>query len=152
MINNFTLTKAGYEKLKAELEELKSVRRPDVIARIKAAKEFGDLSENAEYEDARNEQAFIEGRIQEIEELLKRATVVDVAHNGVVGVGMTVVVANGQDKEEYELVGAAESDPAKGKISIESPLGRALLDKRAGDTVEVLTPAGKQTYSIISVL
>jgi len=151
MTEQFTLTKAGFEKLKSELEELKSERRPAVIARIKAAKEFGDLSENAEYEDARNEQAFIEGRIQEIEELLKRAQIISTEHNGTANIGSRVIVQVGTDKEEYELVGAAESDPPKGKISIESPLGRALYGHKAGDTVEVQTPAGVQNYSIINV-
>lgn len=151
-MGQIVLTKKGLEKLKIELEELESVRRPEVITRIARAKEYGDLSENAEYADARDEQAFVEGRIQELRAMLKYAVVADHhAGNGVVEVGSIVELEGGGEKITYEIVGANESDPAKGMISNESPLGRALLGTKPGDTVKVSTPDGELNYKVKSV-
>lgn len=146
------ISEVGLEKLKEELTNLKQVRRPEVIARIAQAREYGDLSENAEYEDARNEQSFIEGRIQELEEMIKNAQVVEkIKPNGQVVIGSTVRVKTDGKSFAYTLVGSQEADPLRGKISIESPIGKALLDHRVGETVEVETPAGKTSYRILSI-
>ncbi len=145
------LTQEGLEKLKNELAEFK-VRRKGVIARIQTAKEFGDLSENAEYDDARNEQSFVEGRIQELEEMIKRAKIVTRHAGGMtVDLGSKVTVECEGDKEQYELVGVNESDPLQGKVSVESPIGKALVGAKQGDTVVVSTPGGKLEYKIISI-
>ena len=152
MTNEVLLTPEGLEKLKTELEKLKKQDRQEVIDRIRTAKEFGDLSENAEYEEAKNAQAFIEGRIQEIEEMIRRAKVV-VHHAGDAEVGLgsvTKVAIDGED-ETYEIVGATESDPVSGKISIDSPIGRALVGKKVGDKVEIQVPAGKLLAKILEV-
>lgn len=145
------LTPEGLEKIKQELTELKK-RRKEIIARIQTAKEFGDLSENAEYDDARNEQSFVEGRIQELDDTVKRAKVVSKKQGGgTAGLGSVVTVECEGDKEEYELVGANESDPVKGKISIESPTGKALMGASKGETVVVTTPGGKLEYKILNI-
>jgi transcription elongation factor GreA len=149
-MNNY-LTKEGLEKLKNELDELKTVRRKEVAARIEIAKDMGDLSENAEYNEAKEEQGFIEGRIAELEALVPNAIIIERAGTGTVGIGSTVrVEANGKEKE-YTIVGASEADPVKGKISNESPLGVQFLGKSAGDSVEVKVPSGKTVYHIISI-
>ncbi len=146
------LTPEGLEKLKGELEKLKKEDRQEVINRIRTAKEFGDLSENAEYEEAKNAQAFIEGRIQELEEMVRRAkVVVHQAGNKQVGMGSTVTVKLDGDDEHYEIVGATESDPATGKISVDSPIGRALLGHKPGDLVEITVPAGTMKAKILDV-
>ncbi len=145
------ITKEGLEKLKKELDELKNVRRKEIAARIEIAKDMGDLSENAEYHEAKDEQGFIEGRIAELEATLPNAVIIERNSNGCISVGSTVrISANGKEKE-YTIVGASEADPISGKISNESPLGQAVLGKCAGDTVEVHTPAGKTVYAIIAV-
>ena len=145
------ITEEGLEKLRSELKELVEVRRPEVISRIKGAKELGDLSENAEYSAAKDEQSFIEGRIQEIDEVIKHAKVVDSNHGTTAGIGSLVSVNVDGEKDEFELVGPTESDPAKGKISIDSPVGRALLGRKASDSVKVETPDGKIEYKILTV-
>lgn len=146
------ISQAGLDKLKEEVQNLRQVRRPEVIARIAQAREYGDLSENAEYEDARNEQSFIEGRIQELEDMIKHAQVVAKASgNGHVTVGATVKVKLNGKPMIFNLVGSQEVDPATGKISIESPIGKALLDHKVGETVEVEVPAGKTRYQILSI-
>ena len=151
-MKDVVLTPAGLEKIKRELDELKK-RRKDIIVRIQTAKEFGDLSENAEYDDARNEQSFVEGRLQELEEMIKHAKVIEKNSkiSDKISVGSTVTVTVEGDEEVYEIVGANESDPAKGKVSIESPIGSALVGAAKGDTVVVQTPAGKFDYKIVSV-
>ncbi len=143
-------TSSGLEKIQKELAGLKE-RRKQVVERIRAAREYGDLAENSEYEDAKNEQSFVEGRILELEEILRRAKVV--AKNGTdkVEIGSTVVLKMDGHTIEYTLVGAAESDPASGKISTESPLGHSLLDKTKGEKVEINTPKGKMTCEIIAI-
>lgn len=145
------LTKAGLEKLKEELEDLKKVKRPAVIERIKKAKDFGDLSENAEYEDARNEQSFVEGRIQEIEQMLKEAEIVETKSSNEVGIGSSVKVKMDGEESTYEIVGSTEADPISGKISSESPIGSVLLGKKTGETVVAKTPGGEIELKIVSV-
>jgi len=151
-VKSINLTRTGKEKLEQELETLMKVKRPQVIERIKRAKDYGDLSENAEYEDARNEQSFIEGRIQEIEYILKYAQIVE---NGKskdsVAVGSKVTVSLAGDKVEYELVGSTEADPSSGKISSESPIGSAILGKKVGETVVAKTPGGSLKVKVLKI-
>ena len=141
------LTKEGFQKLQDELEYLRTAKRQEVAERLHEAMEGGELIENAEYEAAKNEQAFVEGRIQEVEIILAAAHIIDeaTAHNdpSLVQVGDTVVIQEDDGKpEEYVIVGAAEADPRAGKISNESPLGKALLNHRPGDIVTVDAPGG----------
>lgn len=149
------LTREGYENLKEELVNLKTVRRKEVAERLKQAIDFGDLSENSEYDDAKNEQAFIEGRIQTIEATLHNAQVIeDGTHSsGVINIGSYVTVRDVEfdDVEEYRIVGTSEADPMQNKISNESPLGAALLGKRQGQTIKVNAPAGMLEYEILNV-
>lgn len=149
------LTYDGLNKLEKELEYLKTVRRREVAERIKQALEFGDISENSEYEDAKNEQGFIEGRILSIEKMLRNARVLDdreVATDKI-SLGSQVMLKdleNGEDLQ-YTIVSSAEADPAARKISDESPVGRALLGKKAGEEVEVTAPAGIIRYRIENI-
>jgi len=148
------ITKEGLERLENELNELMSVKRPEIINRIKTAKELGDLSENAEYTAAKEEQSFIEGRIQELEGVIKHAKVVNgngQNNSGVIGVGSKVTVEIAGQRDTFEIVGPTESDPTNGKISIDSPVGQALLSHRAKESVSVETPDGKVAYKIIAV-
>jgi len=145
------LTKQGLDKLKIELEELKKVKRPAVIDRIKKAKDFGDLSENAEYEDARNEQSFIEGRIQELEYMVKYAEVSENHPVNEVSLGSNVTVTMDGDKATYEIVGSTEADPMQGKISDDSPIGSALLGGKVGEKVTAKTPGGDLEIKIVAV-
>lgn len=146
------LTNEGLEKLKKELEEYKNVKRPEVRERIKRAKEFGDLSENAEYEDARNEQSFTEGRIQELEEMLKSARVISAGRSGSeISIGHTVTINCGGEKSTYQIVGATESDPLQGKISSESPIAKAIMGKRKNESAEIQTPDGVMDCRILEV-
>lgn len=146
-----TLTRQGYQNLKDQLTELK-VRREKVIARVQRAREFGDLSENSEYDDARNEQSFIEGKIKEIEGMIRNAEISDSgASNGAVSLGSKITVEQDGKTEEFSLVGANESKPLEGKISIESPLGKALLGKKVGETAKFDTPGGVVEYKIIKI-
>jgi transcription elongation factor GreA len=143
------LTHDGLEKLRAELDHLVNVRRAEVAARIHDAKEHGDLAENAEYEDAKNEQAFVEGRIQTLETLIRNAVLIDEHHStDHVQIGSTVVVESPDGKETFHIVGSAEADPEAGRISNESPVGRALLGHRKGEKVVVHVPSGDFTYEI----
>ncbi len=145
------ITKEGLERMKEELRELKTVKKREVAGRIERAKELGDLSENAEYADAKDEMAFIEGRILELGDYLNRAVVIERGTGGAVQVGCTVTMRNGGAEKTYTIVGANEADPVKGLISNETPLARALLGKAVGDTVEVTVPAGKVTYTVMKV-
>ncbi len=146
------ISKEGLEKLRAELDEMVNVRRTEVAQRIHDAKEHGDLTENAEYEDAKNEQAFVEGRIQTLEAIIKNATIIDENHgNDHVQVGSTVVVQSPDGEERFMIVGSAEAKPAEGRISNESPVGRALLGRRKGETVLVRVPAGDFKYKILGI-
>ena len=147
-----TLTAEGAERLRAELAELTEVKRPEVIARIRAAKELGDLKENADYSSAREEQSFLEGRVQAIEAQLRTA-VIAVAPTAGAGadLGSRVVVEIDGTSDTYTLVGTAEADPSSGRLSVASPVGRALLGAVAGDEVAVKTPRGAVTYRVVSV-
>ena len=146
------LSKDGLAKLRAELDEMITVKRPEVADRIHDAKEHGDLSENAEYADAKNEQAFVEGRIQTLEAIIKNATIIDEHHStDHVQIGSTVSVESGDGSESFTIVGSAEAKPAEGRISNESPVGRALLGKKKGDKVLVRVPAGDFTYKIVGI-
>lgn len=151
MTKDVALTPEGLEKVKAELEELKTKGRKAVVDRIKAAKELGDLSENAEYDDARNEQSFIEGRIQELEAMILNARVIQHHATSIVELGSIVTVKVDGDEETYEIVGATESDPAAGRISEESPIGSAVLGRKAGETVKVQSPAGPYDCTIVKI-
>jgi transcription elongation factor GreA len=149
------LTQEGYNKLQEELDHLRTVRREEVAARLHEALEGGDLGvdPDAEYEAAKNEQAFVEGRIKELEMLLSKARVIDhLEKTDVVQVGARVTVQEGDgEPEEYTIVGAAEANPRDGKISNESPLGRALMGHRAGDTVTVNAPRGVYTVQLLKL-
>ncbi len=147
------VTREGLKKLEEELELLRTVKRAEVAQRLHEAMEDGELIENAEYEAAKNEQAFVEGRILELEHMLAVAKVIEPGGpKGVVRIGSTVVVQEGESKpEEYTIVGAAEANPKEGLISNESPLGQALLDHKAGDEVQVKAPAGNLVFRISKV-
>lgn len=148
------LTIEGLKKLEEELETLKTVKRREVAERIKQAIEFGDISENSEYDDAKNEQAFIEGRIITLEKMLRNARVIDdSAGSEVVSLGSTIVLKDREfgDEEEYTIVGTAEADPTSNKISNESPVGKAVLGHGKGDIVEVEVPAGILQFEIVDI-
>lgn len=147
------LTQQGYQKLQEELEYLRTVKRQEVAARLHEAMEGGELIEDAEYEAAKNEQAFVEGRIQELEILLANARViVETGKMDIIQVGATVTIQEGDNEPEvYTIVGPAEASPRHGRISNESPLGRALLDHRAGDTVKVDAPGGSFHVKVVKV-
>lgn len=149
------ITKQGFESLKREVEHLKYVERPSVIKSIEEARAHGDLSENAEYDAAKERQAFVEGRIGELEHKIAKADVIDpktVSTESVV-FGCTVVLENLDTEEEvaYQLVGADESDAAKGRISVMSPLGRAMIGKKVGEEIVVQAPGGKREFEIIDI-
>ena len=153
-VNNKTqyISEDGLTKLRAELEELVSTRRAEIAQRIHDAKEHGDLAENAEYEDAKNEQAFVEGQIQRLEGLIKNATIIDSTHGtDHVQIGSTVKVQGADGPEQFTIVGSTEANPREGKISNESPVGRALLGKHKGDQVIVHVPAGDFSYKIVEI-
>ncbi|GIP01463.1 transcription elongation factor GreA [Paenibacillus sp. FSL W8-0187] len=149
------LTQDGLKKLEDELENLKSVKRREVAERIKVAIGYGDISENSEYEDAKNEQAFIEGRIITLEKMLRNARIInnDDINTDVVGVGNTVIVEDLEfgDTMQYTIVGTAESDPLNNKISNESPVGKAIIGKQKGSVVDVNVPAGVIQYKIVDI-
>jgi transcription elongation factor GreA len=146
------LSKEGLAKLREELDEMVNIRRAEVAARISEAKQHGDITENAEYEDAKNEQAFVEGRIQSISALIKNAVVIEENHSTThVQIGSTVDVRSGDGKERFTIVGSTEADPGAGKISNESPVGRALLGRRRGDKITVKVPAGDFAYKVLEI-
>ncbi|GGJ29925.1 transcription elongation factor GreA [Paenibacillus hunanensis] len=149
------LTQDGLKKLEDELENLKSVKRREVAERIKVAIGYGDISENSEYEDAKNEQAFIEGRIITLEKMLRNARIInsDEINTDAVSIGATVIVEDLEfgDTTEYTIVGTAESDPSQNKISNESPVGKAILGKQRGTVVDVNVPAGVIQYKIVEI-
>lgn len=151
----YPMTQEGKEKLERELEELKTVKRGEIIERIKIARSFGDLSENSEYESAKDEQAFVEGRITTLESMIRFAQIIDndnVAQDEV-SIGKTVVFKELPDgeEEEYTIVGSAESDPFAGKISNDSPIAQALIGKKVNDEVNISTPGGDFLVKIVSV-
>ncbi len=148
----FPMTLDGKEKLENELQELKTVKRKEVVERIKIARSFGDLSENSEYDSAKDEQAFVEGRITTIENMIRNAQIIDAAeaHNGLVTLGNTVTFVELPDGEEetYTIVGSAEADPFEGKISNDSPIAKGLLGHKEGEEVTIQTPAGDMNVKI----
>lgn len=149
------LTADGLKRIEQELEHLRTVHRREVAERIRDSKAFGEFSENSEYEDAKTEQAFVEGRIIELKHIVQNASVIEKKSipTDVVGVGSRVTVRDldTSDRWEYTIVGSVEADPFKDRISNESPVGESLLDKRVGDVVEVEVPAGKAKYEIVKI-
>jgi transcription elongation factor GreA len=145
------LTAEGLAKLKAELEHLITVERPRVAARIHDAKLDGDITENAEYEDAKQEQSFLEGRIGTLEGQLKNAEVIEKTNGDRVGIGSKVVIRGEDGQETFTIVGSAEAAPREGRISNESPVGAALMGHKKGDTVVVEAPAGEVTFTVVSI-
>lgn len=145
------LTADGLRKLQEELESLVNSKRPEIARRIKHAKEFGDLSENAEYEDAKNEQGFVEGRILTLEQMIRNASLIAPGESpdGSVKLGSTVTVQDEFGETNYTIVGPAEVDASMGRISLESPVGKALLGREPGDEVEVETPGGSRRVRIL---
>ncbi len=149
----FLLTSEGYLDLETELNTLKSEERPRIIEAIKEARAQGDLSENADYDAARDEQAKIEARIQELEFMLEHAKIIEKKSGDVVSVGTTVTVKYVDDDEEevYSIVGSMEADPFENKISNESPIGKAIMDKKVGDTISVESPNGAYDIKIVKI-
>lgn len=151
----FPMTLAGKQKLEQELEQLKTVKRKEVVERIKIARSFGDLSENSEYDSAKEEQAFVEGRITTIENMIRNAKIIKEDETSVdeVNLGSTVTFIELPDGEEesYSIVGSAEADPFEGKISNDSPIAKSLLGKKVGDEVTVQTPGGEMVVKITSI-
>jgi transcription elongation factor GreA len=154
-LKEIILTPEGHEKLKEEIEHLSTVKRREVAERIKQAREFGDIAENAEYDDAKNEQAMLEHRIATLQERLKSSRVIQKKEipTGVVAVGTKVRLRDIDAKEtiEYHIVGSAEANPAEHKLSNESPVGRAIMGHRKGETVEVAAPRGSLKFKIIEI-
>lgn len=149
------LTANGLKKIEEELEHLRTVHRREVAERIRDSKQFGELSENSEYEDAKTEQAFVEGRILELKSILLNAYVVEdeEIHTDVVGIGSKVKVRDMETKDEwvYTIVGSVEADPTENRISNESPVGESLMEKKVGDVIEVDIPEGKAKYKIVKI-
>ena len=149
------MTAAGYARLESEIKRLKTVERPGVIRQIEEARAHGDLSENAEYHAAKERQGFIEGRVMELEDKISRAEVIDVSKlSGPTvkfGATVTLIDEDTDEKSKYQIVGEIEADVKEGRISITSPLARALISKSKGDTVEVVTPGGGRSYEILKV-
>ncbi len=147
------LTPQGEKKLKAELKELKGPRREEIAARLRSAIQMGDLSENADYHKAKEDQAFLEGRIMEIEAILRNSVIIEkAAKNGVVSIGCLVTIQEeGYDPETYHLVGPTEADPQNGKISYESPIGIAIMGKKVGDVAEAETPSGRIKFKVVKI-
>lgn len=147
------VTKEGLEELNKEHNELVNVKRPEILERLSDARDQGDLSENAEYTAAKDELSFIDGRIEEVEELLKQATLItgQTGTKKAVDLGSTVTVTIAGKKEEFTVVGEWEADPAAKKISHESPLGKALMGKKVGEAIEVEAPAGKIKYTVSAI-
>ncbi|AOH55806.1 transcription elongation factor GreA [Peribacillus muralis] len=151
----YPMTKEGKLKLEQELEQLKTVKRKEVVERIKIARSFGDLSENSEYDSAKEEQAFVEGRITTIENMIRNAKIIegDDSNTDTVSLGKSVTfveLPNG-DEETYSIVGSVEADPFEGKISNDSPIAKSLMGKRVGDKVSIQTPGGEMSVKIVSI-
>lgn len=151
-MNGRILTQEGLDKLKIELESLKINKRKEVAERIKNAKEFGDLSENAEYQEAKEEQSFVEGRILELESIIKSSTVADNNQTlDTVNIGSTIKVEKDKQSFEFTIVGSTEADPVNNRISVESPLGSAFLGAKIGQEVEINLPIGKTVYKVLAI-
>jgi transcription elongation factor GreA len=153
MTNDVHITPEGLEAVKGELRELTTVRRPAIVAKIKAAREFGDLSENFEYHAAKNDQGMMEARINELEAIVKNHVLIESTRsNGIVAMGSTVrFEEDGEGEETYRIVGPAEADPKGGRVSYESALGKALIGHRVGDEVEIKTPNGAYKVRIVGI-
>lgn len=147
------LTKQGLEKLQKELELLKTTERSKIAQRIQAAKELGDLSENAEYSEAMEQRSINDSRVSEIENIIKNAEITQgtPSTNGVIKIGSTIITETNKQEKEFIIVGSNEADPLNGKISNESPLGQAFIGKKRNDVVSVTTPKGEIQYTIVSV-
>ena len=152
MTEDIILTRQGFNNLESELQHLKTVRRREVAKRIKQAREFGDISENSEYEDDKNEQAFVEGRIREIEQILRNARIAEeTVADDIVHIGKNVTLKDMENDDEitYYIVGSAEADPLNNRISNESPLGKAIIGKKVDEIVEINAPIGIIKYQIL---
>ncbi|MDR6122265.1 transcription elongation factor GreA [Bacillus sp. SLBN-46] len=151
----FPMTQAGKDKLVQEVEYLKSVKRKEVVERIKIARSFGDLSENSEYDSAKEEQAFVEGRITTLENMIRNAKIIAEVENAsdsvTLGSSVTFVELPDGEEETYSIVGSAEADPFEGKISNDSPIAKSLLGKKVGEQVSVQTPGGEMSVRIVSI-
>ncbi|CAH0138588.1 Transcription elongation factor GreA [Peribacillus sp. Bi96] len=151
----YPMTKEGKLKLEQELEQLKTVKRKEVVERIKIARSFGDLSENSEYDSAKEEQAFVEGRITTIENMIRNAKIIEGNDSNTdtvsLGKSVTFVELPNGDEETYSIVGSVEADPFEGKISNDSPIAKSLIGKRVGDKVSIQTPGGEMSVKIVSI-
>ena len=147
------LTPEGEAKLQAELQELKGTKREELSKRLRSAIQMGDLSENADYHKAKEDQGFLEGRIQELEAILRNATIIkQTQSSGIIFIGSHVTIQESElEPETYHLVGPTEADPRHGRISYESPIGRALMDKKVGDFAEAETPGGKIIFKVLKI-
>lgn len=154
-LKRHVMTYGGLKKLEEELEFLKTVKRKEITEKIKVALSFGDLSENSEYDEAKNEQAFVEGRIIQLENMLRNAEIVDESEiqTDVVNIGSVVKIKDFEfdEEEEFKIVGSAEADPMKNKISNESPVGKGLMGRKVGETVEIPIPDGVSKYKILEI-
>jgi transcription elongation factor GreA len=153
MINDVHITPEGLVAVKKELDELITVRRPNIVAKIKAAREFGDLSENFEYHAAKNEQGMMEARINELEAIVKNHVLIETKkRTGIVDMGSTVrFTEHGADEEKYRIVGPAEADPKAGRVSYQSALGKALIGHKVGEEVEIKTTSGSYSVRITGI-
>ncbi|KON70156.1 transcription elongation factor GreA [Peribacillus sp. NPDC060186] len=151
----YPMTNEGKAKLEQELEQLKTVKRKEVVERIKIARSFGDLSENSEYDSAKEEQAFVEGRITTIENMIRNAKIIEGNDSNTdtvsLGKSVTFVELPNGDEETYSIVGSVEADPFEGKISNDSPIAKSLIGKRVGDKVSIMTPGGEMSVKIVSI-
>ena len=151
----FPMTAAGKQKLEDELDFLKTVKRKEVVERIKVARSFGDLSENSEYDSAKEDQAFVEGRISTLESMIRNAVIINEneSNKDIVRLGTTVtfVEVPGGDEESYTIVGSAEADPMEGRISNDSPIAKSMIGRTIGENVKVLTPGGEMEIKIVSI-
>ena len=152
MSKKYLLTKEGLEKLNEELKHLVNDKRKEVIERIREAAAHGDLSENADYAQAREEQSFIEGRVQEIEDIIKNAEIITTGNHGnLVTIGSTAHIKTNSGERKYTIVGSNEANPKEGKISNESSVGKGVLGRKVGEKFKVTTPAGEMDYEIVSI-
>ncbi|TWT26218.1 transcription elongation factor GreA [Planomicrobium sp. CPCC 101110] len=151
----FPMTAAGKQKLEDELDFLKTVKRKEVVERIKVARSFGDLSENSEYDSAKEDQAFVEGRIAQLESMIRNAVIItdDETNKDIVRLGTTVTFVEipSGDEESYTIVGSAEADPLEGRISNDSPIAKSMIGRTIGENVKVLTPGGEMEIKIVSI-
>ncbi len=151
-MEKYYISKERLEELKAEVEDLKTTKRAEVAERLRQAKEYGDLSENSEYSEARDEQGRIENRIFEVEDIIKNASIIKKGtHSPVVVIGSVVTLKKGTASSQYQIVGSNEAKPEEGKISNESPIGRAFMGHKVGDSVTLQTPGGQATYQITKI-